>query len=157
MSNIRVYELARDIGISSKDLVEELRQHGIEVKSHMSSLDDETAELIRDLYHDHDEEIPPSVPSHATEPMGTTVAPPPPIRPISEAPPNVTELGQPMHVLRLPEALTVKDFAEALHLKSKDVLMQLMSMGTVASINHVIDRHCQYVGTKTGQRCHSRL
>jgi translation initiation factor IF-2 len=139
MSNIRVYELARDIGISSKDLVEELRQHGIEVKSHMSSLDDETAELIRDLYHDHDEEIPPSVPSHATEPTGTTVAPPPPVRPISEAPPNVTELGQSMHVLRLPEALTVKDFAEALHLKSKDVLMQLMSMGTVASINHVID------------------
>ena len=51
----------------------------------------------------------------------------------------MTELGQPMHVLRLPEALTVKDFAEALHLKNKDVLMQLMSMGTVASINHVID------------------
>ena len=43
----------------AKISVEELRQHGIEVKSHMSSLDDETAELIRDLYHDHDEEIAP--------------------------------------------------------------------------------------------------
>jgi translation initiation factor IF-2 len=42
-------------------------------------------------------------------------------------------------VLRLPEALTIKDFAAALHLTTKDVLMQLMSMGTVASINQVID------------------
>jgi len=41
-------------------------------------------------------------------------------------------------IVRLPEALTVKDFAEALHLKTKDVLMQLMSLGTVASINTVI-------------------
>jgi translation initiation factor IF-2 len=138
MSNIRVYELARDIGISSKDLVEELRQHGIEVKSHMSSLDDETAELIRDLYHDHNEEASPPVPVWVTEPTSTTVAPPP-VRPLSEPSPSVAELGQSMHVLRLPEALTVKDFAEALHLKSKDVLIQLMSMGTVASINHVID------------------
>jgi translation initiation factor IF-2 len=40
--------------------------------------------------------------------------------------------------MRLPEALTVKDFAEALQFKTKDVLMQLMSLGTVASINTVI-------------------
>src|SRR5438132_14206107 len=41
-------------------------------------------------------------------------------------------------IIRLPEALTVKDFAEALQFKTKDVLMQLMSLGTVASINTVI-------------------
>jgi len=41
-------------------------------------------------------------------------------------------------IVRLPEALTVKDFADTLHLKTKDVLMQLMSLGTVASINTVI-------------------
>ena len=52
MSNKRVYELARDIGITSKALMEELRSQGIEVKSHMSTLDTETAELITDIYRD---------------------------------------------------------------------------------------------------------
>jgi translation initiation factor IF-2 len=42
-------------------------------------------------------------------------------------------------VIHLPEAVTVKDLAEVLHLKTKDVLMQLMSLGSVASINTVLD------------------
>jgi translation initiation factor IF-2 len=42
-------------------------------------------------------------------------------------------------VVQLPEALTVKDLAEALALSTKDILLQLMSLGTVASINHVIN------------------
>jgi translation initiation factor IF-2 len=138
MSNIRVYELARDIGISSKNLVEELREHGIDVKSHMSTLDEETAELILDLYRNHDEEIAPRASSHAME-TATATATPVPSRPTAEAVSGGAEAGRLEHFLRLPEALTVKDFAEALHLKSKEVLMQLMSMGTVASINHVID------------------
>jgi len=53
------------------------------------------------------------------------VSPTPPLEPAST-------------IVRLPEALTVKDFAEALQFKTKDVLMQLMSLGTVASINTVI-------------------
>jgi translation initiation factor IF-2 len=138
MSNIRVYELARDIGISSKNLVEELREQGIDVKSHMSTLDEETAELILDLYRNHDEEIAPRASSHAAETIIAT-ATPIPSRPTAEAVSNEVEAGRSERILRLPEALTVKDFAEALHLKSKEVLMQLMSMGTVASINHVID------------------
>jgi len=43
MAGVRVYELARDLGISSRNLIEELRNQGIEVKSHMSTMDEETA------------------------------------------------------------------------------------------------------------------
>jgi len=50
MAGVRVYELARDLGISSRNLIEELRNQGIEVKSHMSTMDEETAGLILDLY-----------------------------------------------------------------------------------------------------------
>ena len=48
MAGMRVYELARDLGISSKSLMEELRNQGIEVKSHMSTMDEETAGLVLD-------------------------------------------------------------------------------------------------------------
>lgn len=137
MPNIRVYELARDIGISSKDLVEELRGQGIDIKSHMSTLDGETAELILDLYREHEATV---ATAPALEAATTTaVAAPPPVSPPSAPPPTLPKPESAENVLRLPEAITVKDFAAALQLKTKDVLMQLMSMGTVASINHMLD------------------
>jgi translation initiation factor IF-2 len=46
---VRVYELARRLGRSSKDLMHELTKQGIDLKSHMSSIDEETAELVAEL------------------------------------------------------------------------------------------------------------
>jgi translation initiation factor IF-2 len=46
---VRVYELARTLGRSSKDLMHELKKQGIDLKSHMSSIDEETAELAAEL------------------------------------------------------------------------------------------------------------
>lgn len=43
---VRVYELARTLGVPSKELMHELKKQGIELKSHMSSVDEETAELV---------------------------------------------------------------------------------------------------------------
>ncbi len=189
MSNKRVYELARDIGITSKVLMEELRTQGVEVKSHMSTLDDETAELILDLYRDvnatagassapddHpapntetapaeaiEERVPavavkeaeshaeeslesPAIESEQQETMPTQTTTESEVLDQKRSDTDAVEAdvsaaastasnGQ---VVQLPEALTVKDLAEALELSTKDVLLQLMSMGTVASINHVI-------------------
>lgn len=137
MAGVRVYELARDLGISSKSLIAELRNQGIEVKSHMSTMDEETAGLVLDLYRPQATAVAASSPP----PASPVMSPPVPTQaqpasvasvvPVAQAAPQGT-------VIHLPEALTVKDFAEALHLKTKDVLMQLMSLGTVASINTVI-------------------
>lgn len=40
MSKIRVYELAKQIGVSSKDLIQKMSEVGINVKNHMSTIDD---------------------------------------------------------------------------------------------------------------------
>jgi translation initiation factor IF-2 len=139
MAGVRVYELARDLGISSKNLIEELRNQGIEVKSHMSTMDEETAGLVLDLYRPHATTVATSPPPTESPTMlSSTFTPPtpPPVELVSPTPP--LEPPSPSTIIRLPEALTVKDFAEALQFKTKDVLMQLMSLGTVASINTVI-------------------
>jgi translation initiation factor IF-2 len=136
MSNIRVYELARDIGVSSKHLVEELRGQGIDIKSHMSTLDEETAELILDLYREQGVAVATASPLEEDTAVATAPAPVAPLPEVFHAPPPPEPAGT---VLRLPEAITVKDFAAALELKTRDVLMQLMSMGIVASINYVLD------------------
>jgi N utilization substance protein A len=46
---IRIYELARQLGVESKDLVEILQEEGIEVTSHASSITAEQAAMVREL------------------------------------------------------------------------------------------------------------
>ena len=41
-NRIRVYELAKMLGKSNKDLMKVLQDLGVEVKTHMSSIDGET-------------------------------------------------------------------------------------------------------------------
>lgn len=48
MSKIRVYELAKMLGVSNKELMKMLGDLGIEVKTHMSSIDSETAQLVEE-------------------------------------------------------------------------------------------------------------
>lgn len=47
MSRVRVYELAKEAGMSSKALTEKLLELGYDIKGHSSSVDDESAEKIR--------------------------------------------------------------------------------------------------------------
>ena len=53
LSKIRVYELAKELDISSKELINLLMdEFGIEVKNHMSVIENEDAELIKELMSD---------------------------------------------------------------------------------------------------------
>jgi len=47
MSRIRVYELAKDLGIDNKDLIARLEKLGIAVKAHSSSLEESDVERVR--------------------------------------------------------------------------------------------------------------
>ncbi len=47
MAKIRIYELARELNLQNKALLQKLRALDIPVKSHMSSLDDETATRVK--------------------------------------------------------------------------------------------------------------
>ena len=50
MSKIRVYELAKELEISSKKLITLLMEEfSVEVKNHMSVLEDEDVDLIKEL------------------------------------------------------------------------------------------------------------
>jgi translation initiation factor IF-2 len=47
MAKIRIYELARDLNMTNKMLLDKLQDMDIEAKSHMSSLDDDTVDTIK--------------------------------------------------------------------------------------------------------------
>ncbi len=56
MTKVRVYELAKNLGLETKELMKELQALSIEVKSHMSSLDEETANLVLESLKEKKEE-----------------------------------------------------------------------------------------------------
>src|SRR5262249_57862214 len=49
-AKMRVYEIAKEVGIPNKDLIAKIRALGLEVNNHMSSLDaDDVARIRRSL------------------------------------------------------------------------------------------------------------
>lgn len=47
MTKMRVHELAKELGIDNKELVEMLQKKNVEIKNHMSSVEDQVADEIR--------------------------------------------------------------------------------------------------------------
>lgn len=49
MTKLRVYELGKELGMESKDVIRRLGKMGAEVKNHMSAVDDKYADMLRDI------------------------------------------------------------------------------------------------------------
>ena len=49
MAKLRVYQLAEELGLKSKELTAILSDLGVEVKSHMSGIEQSTADLVKEL------------------------------------------------------------------------------------------------------------
>ena len=49
MTKVRVYELAKELNLSSKELMEKIEGLDLKINSHMSSIEDEEALLIKEL------------------------------------------------------------------------------------------------------------
>ncbi len=54
MAKIRIHHLAKELGISNTELMELLRELGEEVKSHSSTIDESTADAVRELLQERD-------------------------------------------------------------------------------------------------------
>ena len=51
-SKVRIYQLAKDLGVETRDMLAILDDMGVEYKSHSSTLEEETAETVRSLVED---------------------------------------------------------------------------------------------------------
>ena len=55
MGNIKIHEIAKELGVNSKEVLEKAKKLGIEVKSHLSSVDEEIAKKIRGSFKEKEE------------------------------------------------------------------------------------------------------
>ncbi len=116
--NVRVYELAKRHGLSSKRLMEVLENLGVSVKNHMSSLDSETillveAELGSELETKPEEGVSGDITAEAELESSPT--------------------------LEVQEGITVGMLASVLNLQSTHLIMQLMKLKVMATINQRLD------------------
>jgi len=56
LGRLRVYELARQLEMDTKELMKELADLGIEIKSHMSFIDEETVNILLEMYSKSEDE-----------------------------------------------------------------------------------------------------
>lgn len=162
---VRIYDLARELNLSNKEVLDLLRDLGVEVKSHSSTIEEKDAQALKELLQE-----------------GTSPPPPPEVPALSHSPLEELEeellekveevLGErrradgrrrrervweprrevaveekeeaapPVEeekVIELTGDVSIRDLARLLEVPPKDILATLMATGAITSINQTID------------------
>jgi translation initiation factor IF-2 len=110
--SIRVHALAKQLRLSSKELLTKLKELNVKVKGHMSALDEETTRIIR-------EELSSAVKAKARA--------------------KTKAVKKEVEKLRLKIPLTVKELSVKLSVKPNELIKKLMQMKIMATINQLLD------------------
>lgn len=130
---IRVYELARELGLNNKDLLVLLEKEGFEVRSHSSTIEEEDADLIRKQIIAERQQKDPnaSVPEPEEAELEEEEE--------AKSSPGKAVSEEDSRELHLKTPITVRDLAEALKKKPNELIGLLMTMNIFAAINQVLD------------------
>ena len=145
MSKIRVYELAKELNVSSKDLIILLMdEFSVEVKNHMSVIEDEDAALIKELLGDSaSDESKKSLVDEYEEELAESLN-----KGVRKKKKTKKELEREevernaeaaCGVIEIGETITVKELCEKLGKPTNDVIKNLISLGVMAGVNQEID------------------
>jgi len=140
MDKVRVYDLAKELGLTNKELIELLDGEGLHVKSHSSSIDGELAELVRDKVISQRRAAKAAAPAEpAPAPAETPRAEKALREPVAARPKSAEGVPLLPKEIHLKAPITVRELAEALGRKPNELIGSLMGMNVFATINQVID------------------
>ena len=148
LAKVRIYELAKELEVTSKELIRVLfEEFSIKAKNHMSVIEEEDAELIKELYSDENSglkddknETVEHYENLANEDANKVV-----IRKRGRK--GRDELGSGNNaveaiddeVVVIESTITVKDLADTLKRPYVEVIKQLIFIGVMAGMNQEID------------------
>ncbi|MBD7915674.1 translation initiation factor IF-2 [Clostridium sp. Sa3CUN1] len=141
MSKIRVYELAKELKISSKELIELLmNEFSVDVKNHMSVIEDEDAELIKELIGETADGENKTIVDEYEEILAEEVNNQAKKKKRKKNEENIETVGEGgSGVVEIGETITVKELSEKLGKPTADVIKTLIFTGVMAGINQEID------------------
>jgi translation initiation factor IF-2 len=156
MAKPRVHEVAKELGLTSKQVLQHLERIGNPVKSHASTIDEALADRVRadlgngtaqtDAATPQARPAPPSktepkakpAPSKKTEPEAEPAPPSktePEGQPETEAPAAATEPEPaPELAVRVHRGITVKDFADKLGVSPAEIVKILLGLGEMVTV-----------------------
>jgi len=130
LTKIRVYKLAKELKMASKDLIKKMKELDVDVNSHMSTLDRDEAETIRQIIDDERA-------AKNTDIEGN--------RGSNDMVNEQKELGNDNSkktedkLLEIEDTIIVSDLAERMGVNPTEVITKLIGLGVMASQNQFID------------------
>jgi translation initiation factor IF-2 len=128
LNKLRVYELAKQLGVSSKKLISILEDLGIIVKNHMSTIEDDTAQLIVDIINEENGKG--KSKANKTEGVSGTEKP---NKKDEEIP------APKKKVITIPDKISVKELGKTINIEPVQIIKKLMDFGLMVNINAEID------------------
>lgn len=159
MSKVRVYELARELDLESKILVDFLIELGADVRNHMSTIDEDIAEMVREHYSpDEEVDLPVRKIADDDSPRQRKVKRRAADEEVeknfrvkkgkkdkrSKGRRGKEQAGKQQgqgekKVITIPATITVKDLAEKLSVNGTELIKRLMKLGVMASLTQSIE------------------
>ncbi|HUF95684.1 MAG TPA: translation initiation factor IF-2 [Acidimicrobiia bacterium] len=137
---MRVYELARELGLESKVVLEQAQALGLDVKTASSGVDDEGAELVRMAFapdvapaDSAPEPVAAPEPAIADEPVVAPDETPEPA--IEESADAAEPVGEVDDITSITAGASVADFAAAISQPTSEVVRALLGKGVAAGAN----------------------
>lgn len=146
LAKVRVYELAKELRMTSKELISKMKDLDLNVNSHMSSLEEEEAEMIKELIEE-EKKLKKSnnrsngksnkklnkkgnkknKPQHFDNDIEDNIKPD---DKVEDKKVNSIEIG---------DNIIVRDFAEKIGVSPTELITKLIGLGVMAGINDSID------------------
>ncbi|WP_346934924.1 translation initiation factor IF-2 [Clostridium sp.] len=146
MAKVRIYELAKELEVSNKELISVLMdEFGVEAKNHMSVIDEEDADLIKELYEEQKKEsaekkeIIEEYESKINEDISKQQRKNSKIRKGGNKKSEEKVDETPDEVIEMEETIVVKDLADKLKKPVVEVIRALIFQGVMASVNQEVD------------------
>ncbi|MGF7057119.1 translation initiation factor IF-2 [Brassicibacter mesophilus] len=144
MTKKRVYELAKELGLPSKELMEKITELDLKIGSHMSTIEEEEADLLKELLlveFDEDNDIDEEIIKENTKMKKKKK---------NEAIEEGNKINKNKDKMRgsvdttnkqieVEETIQVKHLAEKIGVSANQIISKLIALGIMASVNQDID------------------
>lgn len=135
MTKIRVYELAKELKITSKELMDIMNEMGLDVNSHMATIENSEAETVKELFigeMQKEDEIKNNGKEKANKEDKMKMD-------------NKNEIKENINgevektTIEIEDTIVVKDLADQMGISSAELITKLIGLGVMASQNQSID------------------
>lgn len=143
MTKIRIYELAKELKLSSKDLMKKIEDLELNINSHMSSISSEEAEMIKELLTESPKEVVIDevelIEEEFEEKLKNTSKNKKKKKTKHSNKNNEESIKGDGFIIEIENNIIVRELAEKIGVNSSQVISKLISLGVMATQNEIID------------------